>query len=69
MYPRQIPGGSRTQSGAREAGRGGNPQRHRGVLEIRGRRDFGRFDPSPGEAPHFSKSGPPPSRARGAVER
>ena len=24
---------------------------HRGVLDIRGRRDFSRFDPSPGEAP------------------
>ena len=29
-----------------------------GVLDIRGRRDFSRFDPSPGR-PHFSKSGPP----------
>ena len=24
---------------------------HRGVVDIRGRRDFSRFDPSPGEAP------------------
>ena len=24
---------------------------HPGVLDIRGRRDFSRFDPSPGEAP------------------
>ena len=33
-----------------------------GVLDIRGLRDFSRFDPSPGEAPHFSKSGPPVER-------
>ena len=34
----------------------------RGVLDIRVRRDFGRFDPPPGEAPHFSKSGLPVER-------
>ena len=31
---------------------------HGGALDIRGRRDFSRFDPSPGEAPLFIKSGP-----------
>ena len=35
---------------------------HRGVLDIRGRRDFSRFDPSPGEAPLFSNFGPPAER-------
>ena len=34
---------------------------HRGVLDIRGRRDFSRFDPSPGR-PHFSNFGPPAER-------
>ena len=28
-----------------------NPPTRRGVVDIRGRRDFSRFDPSPGEAP------------------
>ena len=31
------------------AGRAGHP----GVLDIRGRRDFSRFDPSPPGRPHF----------------
>ena len=38
---------------------------HPGALDItaRGRRDFSRFDPSPGEGrPQFSKSGPPVER-------
>ena len=34
----------------------------RGVLDIRGRRDFSRFDPSPAGRPHFSNSGPPVER-------
>ena len=49
--------------------RGGNTRatsrvcgRHPGVVDIRGRRDFSRFDPSPEEGPHFSNFGPPAER-------
>ena len=34
---------------------------HPGVLDVRGRRDFSRFDPRPGR-PHFSKFGQPAER-------
>ena len=34
-------------------------QHCRGVVGVRGRRDFSRCDPSPGEAPPFSNFGPP----------
>ena len=36
---------------AGEWGRGRETHRHPGVLDIRGRHDFSRFDPSPTEAP------------------
>ena len=37
---------------------------HRGVLDVRGWRDFSRFDPRPGR-PHFSNFGPPAERRPG----
>ena len=37
------------------------PARHPGVLGVRGRPDFSRFDPRP-ERPHFSNFGPPAER-------
>ena len=44
------------------------PLRHPGVLDIRGRSDFSRFDPSP-ERPRFSNFGPPAERRPFFVER
>ena len=41
---------------------------HPGVLDIRGRSDFSRFDPRP-ERPHFSNFGPPAERRPFFVER
>jgi len=41
---------------------------HPGVLDIRGRSDFSRFDPRP-ERPHFSNFGPPAERRPLFVER
>ena len=35
--------------------------RHQGVVDVRGRTDFSRFDPRP-ERPHFSNFGPPAER-------
>ena len=35
---------------------------HPGVLDVRSRRDFSRFDPSPEERPHLSNFGPPGAR-------
>ena len=40
----------------------GQRSEHPGVLDIRSRRDFSRFDPSRPGRPHFSKSGPPVER-------
>ena len=37
------------------------PYEHPGVLDVRGRRDFSRFDPRPGK-PHFSNFGPAAER-------
>jgi hypothetical protein len=37
---------------------------HRGVVDVRGRSDFSRFDPRP-ERPHFSNFGPPTERRPG----
>ena len=44
------------------------PTLHPGVLDIRGRSDFSRFDPRP-ERPHFSNFGPPAERRPFFVER
>ena len=41
---------------------------HPGVLDVRGRSDFSRFDPRP-ERPHFSNFGPPAERRPFFVER
>ena len=41
---------------------------HRGVVDVRGRPDFSRFDPRP-ERPHFSNFGPPEESEDLFVER
>ena len=39
----------------------GKQDTHPGVVDVRGRPDFSRFDPRP-ERPHFSNFGPPAER-------
>ena len=48
--------------------RGDHVGDHPGVVDVRGRSDFSRFDPRP-ERPHFSNFGPPVERRPFFVER